>query len=122
MGFTPGTSVFTLYTPSQRYWKQLFVPGSVSVSEIKRQLRKVVPKRVPDILKSVNFVSGYPKCRLYINTISCHIKVNSDTIELSLRTSCFCILDLLFVFKNCLLGSSILFPFHLNQMWHKKLS
>ena len=52
-------------TMVQRYWKRLFIPGSVSVSKIKRQWCKVIPKRVPDILKSVIFVSGYPKCRLF---------------------------------------------------------
>ena len=49
----------------ERYWKRLFVPDSVSVSKIKRQWCKVVPKRVPDILKSVIFVSGYPKCQSF---------------------------------------------------------
>ena len=37
------------------------VPDSVSVSKIKRQWCKVVPKWVPNILKSVIFVSGYIK-------------------------------------------------------------
>ena len=34
-----------------------------------------------------------------ISTMSCPIKVNSDTIELTANTSCYCILDLLCV--NC---------------------
>ena len=30
-----------------------------------------------------------------INTMSCPIKVNSNTIELTVHTSCYCVLDLL---------------------------
>ena len=32
-----------------------------------------------------------------INTMSCPIKVNSNTIELTVHTSCYCVLDLLCV-------------------------
>ena len=32
----------------------------------------------------------------HINTMSCLIKVNSNTIELTDHPSCYCILDLLF--------------------------
>ena len=32
-----------------------------------------------------------------INTVSCTIKVNSNTIELTMHTSCYCVLDLLCV-------------------------
>ena len=32
-----------------------------------------------------------------VNTMLCPIKVNSYTIELTVHTSCYCILDLLFV-------------------------
>ena len=32
-----------------------------------------------------------------INTMSCPIKVNDNTIKLTARTSCYCVLDLLCV-------------------------
>ena len=35
-----------------------------------------------------------------INTMSCPIKVNSDTIELTVHTSCCCVEDLLYVKSN----------------------
>ena len=37
---------------------------------------------------------------IYINTTSCPIKVNSNTTELTVHTSCYCILDSLCV--NCI--------------------
>ena len=62
----PAIFISYLYTPFvMMIMETTFVPGSVSVSKIKRQWCKVVPKRVPDILKSVFFVSGYLKCRLF---------------------------------------------------------
>ena len=33
--------------------------------------------------------------------MSCPIKVNSNTIELTVHTSCYCFLDLLCVKRNC---------------------
>ena len=33
----------------------------------------------------------------YINTVLCPIKVNSNTIEVTMHTSCYCVLDLLCV-------------------------
>ena len=34
------------------------------------------------------------------NTMLCPIKVNSNTIELAVHTSCYCVLDLLFVYLH----------------------
>ena len=42
-----------------------------------------------------------------INTMSCPIKVNNNTIELTVRTSCYCVLDLLCV--NCLMKCNTAF-------------
>ena len=33
----------------------------------------------------------------YINTVLCPIKVNSNTIEVTMHTSCYCVSDLLYV-------------------------
>ena len=39
----------------------------------------------------------YSEILSYINTMSCPIKVNSNTIELIVHTSCYCVSDLFFV-------------------------
>ena len=43
-------TILTLYMEAE-ILETTFRPGSVSVSKIKQQRCKVVPKRVPDILK-----------------------------------------------------------------------
>ena len=45
-----------------------------------------------------------------INTMLCPMKVNSNTIELTVHTSCYCILDL-----HCVTGiNGLLFEYHLH--------
>ena len=57
-----------------------------------------------------------------IHVVLCPIKVNSNTIELGLHTSCYCVLDLFCVVKRCLLtrgdhikNSAILFFYLLHS-------
>ena len=44
-----------------------------------------------------------------INTMSCPFKVNSNTIELSVHTSCYCVLDLL-----CVQGKNLVTLFYID--------
>ena len=41
----------------------------------------------------------YNKILYHMNPVLCFIKVNSNTIELTVSTSCYCVLDLLCVMK-----------------------
>ena len=68
------------------------------VCEMASWVKHFIFLRQPVVISGTVFSNATKLTKyLFIDTVLCLIKVNSNTIELIVRTSCYCVLDLLSV-------------------------